>query len=388
MNVDLVTANDTELALFQRLSRRENVFISTDELDAMNTRFGVYLASNMGNDSKTIGSKLLCQCYDSVKNLSRTTGSSSFNIERGSVNIFGASTGNMLAPIFRQYHSNTMSDGTVSRYIYIGASAHKTMNNTPTGVLSVQPNIVHILIVIRLLAEYKPIFVFTQHEEENKIPTTGFLVPQDIAEARQNIIDPIPTTEKMLLLKPSVTIPAADKDDEDVGSLLSSRDAMRRIIDSEHKKSLQTDVNGNSLYTPLQRAFQRKSSNKLARIAGICQALSYAFKLCTECVNQVRFGDGLFLKESIDYEQLDWLNRFYVKVKELIAGDIRRAPKYGIDQRPLFNIEKAAVQASEHLFQYASTTISILFEDSPISANREHQSNEHNFCKTGGLFHV
>ncbi|CAF4463680.1 unnamed protein product, partial [Rotaria magnacalcarata] len=48
--------------------------------------------------------------YDIMKNVSRTTGSSSFFTERGSINIFGASTGNMLSSVCRQYNSDIMSD--------------------------------------------------------------------------------------------------------------------------------------------------------------------------------------------------------------------------------------------------------------------------------------
>ena len=145
----------------------------------MNNRFGVYLGGGTDNDTKTVASKLLCQCYDTLKKANRTTGSSSFYIERGSINIFGASTGNMLAPVFRQYHNKTMSDGTTSRYMYIVSSAHKTVYNMPTEILSVQPNIVHILIIIRILAQYKPIFTFAQHQEENEISTTGLLHPSE-----------------------------------------------------------------------------------------------------------------------------------------------------------------------------------------------------------------
>lgn len=142
------------------------MFISTDELDVINNRFGVYLAGNADNDGKTVGSKLLCQGYDTIKDSSRTTGSSSFYIERGSINIFGASTGNMLSPICRQYNSEISSDGTISRYLFVTTSAHKTSNELPEEILSVQPNIVHILIVVRLLAQYKPIFVFGEYSSQ------------------------------------------------------------------------------------------------------------------------------------------------------------------------------------------------------------------------------
>lgn len=128
------------------------------------------MAGSNDNDIKTFGSKLLCQGYDIMKNVSRTTGSSSFFIERGSINIFGASTGNMLSSVCRQYNSDIMSDGTISRYLFITTSVHKTSNNIPSEILSVQPNIVHILIVLRLLAQYKPIFVFGEHQSPINLP--------------------------------------------------------------------------------------------------------------------------------------------------------------------------------------------------------------------------
>jgi hypothetical protein len=124
----------------------------------------------MDNDMKTFGSKLLCQGYDTMKNVSRATGYSSFFIERGSINIFGASTGNMLSSVCRQFNSDTMSDGTISRYLFITTSVHKTLNDMPSEILSIQPNIVHVLIVLRLLAQYKPIFVFGQHQSPNNLP--------------------------------------------------------------------------------------------------------------------------------------------------------------------------------------------------------------------------
>ena len=149
------------------------MFICTDEIDVMNTRFGVYLAGTVENDAKTVGSRLLCQGYDVVRNISRTTGSTSFHIERGSINILGASTGNMLHSVYRQFSTNSMTDGTVSRFMYVCTSAHKCAINTPTEILSVQPNIVHVLIAIRVLAEYDPIFVFAQHEQDCETSTTG-----------------------------------------------------------------------------------------------------------------------------------------------------------------------------------------------------------------------
>jgi hypothetical protein len=79
---------------------KENVFIFSNELDIMNVRFGVYLGGTTDNDQKTIGSRLLCQAYDVIRNVKRTNGSTSYLIERGSINIFGASTGNLLSSVY------------------------------------------------------------------------------------------------------------------------------------------------------------------------------------------------------------------------------------------------------------------------------------------------
>jgi hypothetical protein len=97
----------------------------------------------------------------------------------------------------------------------------------------------------------------------------------------------------MSILKPSVVVNIKRADDEQDGSFLPAYDAIRRIMKFEHQKSLQTDTNGNPIYTPLQRAFQRKESNKLARFAGLCQTISYAIQLYTECINMVRFNDKI-----------------------------------------------------------------------------------------------
>lgn len=161
-----------------------------------------------------------------------------------------------------------------------------------------------------------------------------------------------------------------ETDVEQDGSVISAYDAIRRIIDAEDQKSLQCDSKGNPIYTPLQRAFQRKSSNKLARLAGLCQAMSYAIRLSSECINIVRFGDGLYLKEYIDEEEINWLMKFYDNVKILIERDIAMAPKYGSDQRPIFVIEKSAVHASNMLYQYNSSTISALFDGTAINDNQ------------------
>jgi hypothetical protein len=105
-----------------------------------------------------------------MKNVSRTTAFSSIFVKRGSINIFGASTGNMLSSVCRQFNSDMMSDGTISRYLFITTSIYKTSNDTPSEILSVQPNIVHVLIVLRLLAQYRPIFVFGQHQSPINLP--------------------------------------------------------------------------------------------------------------------------------------------------------------------------------------------------------------------------
>lgn len=170
----------------------------------------------------------------------------------------------------------------------------------------------------------------------------------------------------MSLLKPNIIIPMEKNDEEQDGSILSPYSAIRRIIDSEYQKSLQIMVNGDPLYTPLQRAFQRKSSNKLARIAGLCQAISYAIQLCTECINMVRFGDGLYLKEYIDNEELTWLQKFHNTANELIKRDMLNAPKYGSDKRPVLLIGKAAVHSSQMLYQYNDATSSALFSDTSM----------------------
>ncbi|CAF1433526.1 unnamed protein product [Adineta steineri] len=257
-------------------TKRENVFISSDEIDVINTRFGVYQVGSIDNDIKTFGSKLLCQGYDIMKNVSRTTGSSKHVII-------------------------CMSDGTISRYLFITTSVHKTSNDIPSEILSVQPNIVHILIVLRILVQYKPIFVFGEHQFPINLPKL-IIFPPDIEEARENILNPIPKTEPISNLKPRVVVGIKETDIEQDGSIISAYNAIRRVIEAEYQKSLQRDVKGRPIYTSLQRVFQQQSSNKLARSAGLCQALSYAIRLCSECINIVRFGDGLYLKEYIDDE--------------------------------------------------------------------------------------
>ena len=182
----------------------------------------------------------------------------------------------------------------------------------------------------------------------------------------------------MSLLKPSVIVDAKEADKKQDGSVLSAYNAIRRILESERLKSLQTDTKYNPIYTPLQTAFQRKSSNKLARLAGLCQTISYAIQLCTERINMARFGDGLYLKESIDNEQLNWLMNFYYRINELIQRDITKAPKYGSDQRPLLIIEKSAVHASEMLYRYNASTVSALFDETSVKSINESTKTDDN----------
>ncbi|CAF1452039.1 unnamed protein product [Adineta steineri] len=170
-----------------------------------------------------------------------------------------------------------MSDGTISRYLFNTTSVDKTSNDIPSKILSVQPNIVHVLIVLR-------------------ISYFHYLIP---------------TAEPISNLKPRVDVGIKETDIEQDGSIISAYNAIRRIIEAEYQKSLQRDANRRPIYTPLQRAFQRKSNNKLARLAGLCQALSYTIRLCSECINIVRFGDGLYLKEYIDDEQINWLIKLH-----------------------------------------------------------------------------
>ncbi|CAF4574724.1 unnamed protein product [Rotaria socialis] len=363
-NIDLIVNNDTELSLFQKLSKRENVFIFSDELDVINIRFGVYLGGSMDNDVKTIGSRLLCQGYDVIKDLSRTTGSTSFYIDRGSINIFGASTGNMLSTVYRQYRNSLMSDGTVSRFIYIATSAHKPVD-PPGEILSPQPNMVHILIIIRLLGEYKPIFVFGDYEKEPEVPNT-VTIPNDIQQLIRDNDNSISPTENIKELKPSVVIPYEESDREIDGSLLSPRIALKRTMDYYHNKSLQTDQQGSSIYTPLQRAFYRKSGIKLARISALCYAISYAIKICYESIHLIRFGDGLFVKDRIDIQQYNRLFLFYDHAKKIIKEKMDQLPSYGSNNRPLIVVNKAAVKAAEVLFEYSSKTIELLFDDSAL----------------------
>ena len=106
--------------------------------------------------------------------------------------------------------------------------------------------------------------------------------------------------------------------------------------------------------------------------------------LCSECINIVRFGDGLYLKQYIDEEQISWLMKFHDNVKVLIERDVAIAPKFGNDQRPLFVIEKPAVHASNMLYQYNSSTISALF-DGTSPNNDEKTKNDNNISISNEL---
>ncbi|CAF1451835.1 unnamed protein product [Adineta steineri] len=348
------TTNDVSLI--------ENVFIFSDELDVMNIRFGVYLGGSMDNDIKTIGAKLLCQGYDTIRNLLRTTGSTSFFIKRGSINIFGASTGNMLSTVHRQYQNPSMSDGAVSRFLYITASAHKPVSGPPSKILSIQPNMVHILIVMRLIGEYKPILVFGQYKNESEVPTT-VSIPDDIQELIQDNGGSILPVEILAELKPTILIPHEDGDREVDGNLLSPQTALKRIMDYYYSESLKTDQKGKSSYTPLQRAFYRKSGAKLAKISALCYIISFAINICYESINFIRFGDGLFMKDVIDNEQYNRLFLFYDHAKNIIKQKMDQAPSYGANNRPLIVVNKAAVKAAEVLYEYSSRTTALLFDD-------------------------
>lgn len=196
-------------------------------------------------------------------------------------------------------------------------------------------------------------------------------IPDDIEQLIGVIDNTTSVTETMTAIKPTAVIAPSEDDLENDGELLSPRNAMRRIIDYEHSKSLQTENIGNSVFTPLQRAFQRKSGNKLARIGGLCYAISYAIKICYECINFVRFGDGLFLKEHIDESQYNMLFVFRDIVKDILKHKLANVPKYGTDKWPIIVINKAAVRAAETLYSYSSNTLNALFDDKSIDKYNE-----------------
>ena len=143
-------------------------------------------------------------------------------------------------------------------------------------------------------------------------------VPADLEQLVKNIDNSISLTESISSFKPMVTVPVHANDREDDGTFLSSRSAIKRIIDFEHHKPLQSDTNGNSIFKLLQRAFQRKGGNKIARVAGLSYSISYGIKICYECINVVRFGDGLLLKEYIDNQRYNMLFLFKDAAKNII----------------------------------------------------------------------
>lgn len=207
-------------------------------------------------------------------------------------------------------------------------------------------------------------------------------IPDDIEKLiDDNDIRNNPTyaAETIQSAKPTIITTHEESDREIDGSLLSPWEAIRRAINYYHNRSLQADQHGKSIYTPLQRAFDRKSSNKLARIAGICSAISFAIKICYDSIRLINFGDGLFIKEKIDNQQLFRLTRFHDYVKKIIKQKIDQAPKYGIDNRPLILVDKAAVKAAEVLFEYTSKTIDLLFDDSKIIKNDNDNSSTNTF---------
>ena len=184
----------------------------------------------------------------------------------------------------------------------------------------------------------------------------------------------------MTTLKPTVIVPVKESDRETDDVLLSTRGAVRRVIDYEHHKSLRTDKNVNSIFTPLQRAFQRKSGNKIARLGALCYAVSFAIKICYECIDAVRFGDGLFLKNHIDDQQYKMLFKFRDTAQIVIKRILAQVPTYGDGQQPLIVINKAAVRAAELLYRYTSSTIDALFDDKSINIPVEpKKDNDNNF---------
>ncbi|CAF1548510.1 unnamed protein product, partial [Rotaria sordida] len=81
-----------------------------------------------------------------------------------------------------------------------------------------------------------------------------------ITRKRKNISNPISPTEPISNLKPKVIVNIKEADKEQDGSIISAYNAIRRVMEAEHQKSLQCDAKGSPVYTPLQRAFQRKST--------------------------------------------------------------------------------------------------------------------------------
>ncbi|CAF3898832.1 unnamed protein product, partial [Rotaria sp. Silwood1] len=169
------------------------------------------------------------------------------------------------------------------------------------------------------------------------------------------------------------------------GSLLSPCAALKRIIDYYHNKSLQTDQQGKSIYKPLQRAFYRKGGRKLAKISALCYVISLAIKICYESIHFIRFGDGLFMKDVIDNEQYNRLFLFYDHVKKIIKQKMDELPSYGINNRPLIVVDKAAVKAAEVLYEYSSKTIDLLFDDTALTKIDNDSTNISNNLSTKKL---
>jgi hypothetical protein len=188
-------------------------------------------------------------------------------------------------------------------------------------------------------------------------------IPSDIQQLLRDNDNSISPIENINELKPSVIISYEDGDREVDGSLLSPRVALKRTMDYYDKLSLKTDQQGNAIYTPLQRAFYRKSAAKLARIGALCYVISFAIKICYESIHLIRFGDGLFVKDVIDNAQYNRLFLFYEHVKKIIKQKMDEVPSYGPNKRPLIVVNKAAVKAAEVLYEYSSKTIDMLFAD-------------------------
>ncbi|CAF1325908.1 unnamed protein product [Adineta steineri] len=89
----LIVENDTKLGLTKKLAARENVYVLSDDIDMFNNSFGIYEVS----DEKSIaGAKLFCQGFDGIYGDAHETGSSIFNIKRGTIRLLGTSTGDKL----------------------------------------------------------------------------------------------------------------------------------------------------------------------------------------------------------------------------------------------------------------------------------------------------
>ena len=191
-------------------------------------------------------------------------------------------------------------------------------------------------------------------------------IPNDIEQLVQDSTNPISVFETITVFKPIAIVSSEETDRENDGSLLSPRDAIRRTMDYYHNRSLKTDQQGNSIYTPLQRAFDRKSGNKLARMGGLCCTTSFAIEIYYNLMNFIRFGDGLCVKEHIDNEQYNRLFLFHRHINNIIKQKMNEATLYGVNKRPIIVINKAAVKAAEVLYEYVSKTIDLLFDDASV----------------------